>query len=131
MDLLQTRQTTNRNDILENRFIGLIIQEEAAALDASQVKLMSSRGFSTDKFYNARGFQVLDGNKLQYTHPKELRFIDMKSRSTKSGEKTKKKSHAVHNKPLFSMVNKMLRRLQFEFTDKTKQMLAKEYNLDL
>lgn len=131
MDLLNNRQKSNTNDILEKRFIGNILKEESQQLDLEQIKLMNSRNFSNPAFYNNRGFQVLDNNKLEYTHPTVLRFIDMKSRLSKTGEKRKKVSHPIHNKPLFGMVNNVLRRLQFEFTTKTKELLAKDYNIEL
>lgn len=131
MDLLNKRDTAQDNDVLEKRFIGHILKEEAEELDQFQTQLMASRGFETTEFYNNRGFQVIDDNKLQYTHPVVLRFIDMKKRSSKNGQSKPKKSHPVHNKPLFGMVNNILRRLQFEYTDKMKKMLAKEYNIPL
>jgi hypothetical protein len=131
MDLLNKRDTAQDNDVLEKRFIGHILKEEAQELDQFQTQLMASRGFETTEFYNNRSFQVIDDNKLQYTHPVVLRFIDMKKRTSKNGQSKPKKSHPVHNKPLFGMVNNILRRLQFEYTDKMKKMLAKEYNIPL
>jgi hypothetical protein len=130
MDLIQSRQNNN-NDILEKRFIGLILKEESQELNQSQIKLMNSRGFTNPSFFNDRGFKVLEDHKLQYTHPTVLRFIDMKSRTSKNGIKRKKISYTVHNKPLYGMVNNVLRRLQFEFTDKMRQMLAKVYNIEV
>ncbi len=131
MDLVQTRQKPNNNDILEKRFIGLILQEESRDFDQEQVKLMNARGFSTPSFFNDRGFKVIEDHKLQYTHPTVLRFIDMTSRSSKNSVKTNKISHPVHNKPLFSMVNNMLRRLKFEYTNSMKQMLSQKFNIEL
>lgn len=129
MDLLQTRQKPN--DILEKRFIGKILTEESQQLNLDQIKLMSSRGFTNPTFFNNRGFQVVGDNKLEYKHPTVLRFIDMKSRTSKNGSKRKKISYTVHNKPLFGMINGVLRRLQFEYTDKMKQLISKEYNIEI
>ncbi|MBL87228.1 MAG: hypothetical protein CMO82_11280 [Winogradskyella sp.] len=131
MDLLNKRDTTQDNDVLEKRFIGHILKEEAEELDNYQQSLMSSRGFTTSSLYNNRGFQVLEDHKLQYTHPQVLRFIDMKTRSSKSGQTTKKIAHPVHNKPIYGMINNVLRRLQFEYTDKMKKMLLNDYNLHI
>lgn len=129
MDLIDNRDNTSQ--ILEKRFIGHILREEAQELDQFQLQLMASRGFETTEFYNNRGFQVLEDHKLQYTHPVVMRFIDMKTRSSKNGNTKTKKSHPVHNKPLFGMVNNVLRRLQFEYTDKMKKMLLNEYKLEI
>lgn len=131
MDLLQTRSNNSANDLLEKRFIGEILREEAQNLDQYQRSLMSSRGFTSSQFYNDRGFAVLEDHKLQYTHSKVLRFIDMKSRTSKNDGKRRKKSHPVHNKPLFGAVNNVLRRLQWEYTSKMKLMLSKKYNIEL
>ena len=130
MDLLANRNSSNKDDILEKRFIGTIMREEFAELNQNQMALMSSRGFTTDKFYNDRGFEVIGDNKGQYTHPLELRFIDMKNRTT-NGSKKKKKSHPVHNKPIYGMINNMLRRLSFEYTSKMKKMLMNDYKIEL
>lgn len=119
------------NDILEKRFIGTILKEESGVLDDNQISLMSSRGFSTTSFFNDRGFRVIDHNKLQYTHPLVLRFVDMKSRTSKNGVKSKKISHPIHNKPLYGMVNNVLRRLSFEYTDQMKKLLAEEYKIEI
>jgi len=126
MDLLGTRQKSNNNDLLEKRFIGLILKEESQELNQAQTKLMNSRNFSNPKFFNNRGFQVLEDHKLQYTHPTVLRFIDMKQRNGK-----KKISHSVHNKPLYAMMNNILRRLQFEFTDKLKKTLMQQNDVKI
>jgi len=131
MSLLNNRQSSDRNEILEKRFIGVILREESAELNQKQLKLMSSRGFTNPAFFNNRGFNVMDDNKLEYTHPTVLRFIDMKTRATKDGQRSKKKSYAVHNKPIYGMVNNILRRLSFEYTDGMKKLLAKNHNIEL
>ena len=56
MDLLNKRDTTQDNDVLEKRFIGHILKEEAEELDNYQQSLMSSRGFTTSSLYNNRAF---------------------------------------------------------------------------
>lgn len=125
MDLVESRESTRADDILEKRFISNVLLDEARELDEFQRSLMISRGFTNSKFLDRRGFQVIDHNKLQYTHPIEMRFVDMNRRRSADGSRKKKKSHPVHNKPLFGMMNNILRRLQFEFTSKTKEMLLK------
>ena len=130
MDLVNDR-TSNKNDLLEKRFIGHILREEADELHQLQQSLMSSRGFTSTEVYNARGFRVLEDHKLQYKHPVVMRFIDMKTRTNQDGNTNKKKSHPIHNKPLFGMINNVLRRLQFEYTDRMKSMLSKKYDIKI
>lgn len=122
MDLIRQRQLPNKNAVLEQRFISKILSEESKDFDQAQVKLMRSRGFETQKFYTGRTFNVTD-NALKYTHPTELRYIDMKTRQTSTGV-IKKGFHKVHNAPLYSMANNILQRLSFEYTDRIKQELS-------
>lgn len=129
MDLVKERSQPSK-DLLEKRFIDRILREEATELDHNQTQLMASRGFTNTQLYNTRGFKVAN-NTLEYTHPTVLRFIDMKTRTNAKGVKQIKKSHPVHNKLLYGMVNNMLRRLQFEYTDRMKKLLVDEYNIEL
>ncbi|MFD2824813.1 hypothetical protein ACFS5M_14110 [Lacinutrix iliipiscaria] len=129
MDVLDSRSKYNPQDLLEQRFISEVLREELQELDQRQTSLMSSRGFKTSDFYSERGFTVND-NVGTYTHPLELRFTDMKTRKTSTG-KIKKKSHAVHNKPLYGMLNNIVFRLSVEYTQRMKSMLAQKYNIHL
>lgn len=130
MDLLENRKQPPNDDLLKKRFIGKILGEESRDLNQAQIKLMSSRGFSSPQFFSDRGFKVIDDHKLQYNHPMVLRFIDMKTRTSKQGTK-RKRSVPIHNKPLYGMVNNSLRRMSFEYTDRVKSMLAKDYNISI
>ncbi|WP_026755022.1 hypothetical protein [Sediminibacter sp. Hel_I_10] len=122
MDLIRQRQLPNKNAVLEQRFIAKILSEESKDFDQAQVKLMRSRGFETQKFYTGRTFNVTD-NVLKYTHPTELRFIDMKTRQSKAGVQ-KKAFYKIHNAPLYGMANIILQRLSFEYTDRIKKELS-------
>lgn len=129
MSLLEQRSKYNSKDLLEQRFVSHILREELKELDQKQNNLMVSRGFTTSEFYTDRGFTVND-NVATYTHPLELRFVDMKTRNTKTG-KIKKKAYPVHNKPLYGMLNNIVFRLSVEFTQRMKDMLAKKYQIEL
>jgi len=129
LDVLESRSKYNPQDLLEQRFISHILREELQELDQKQTSLMSSRGFNTSAFYSDRGFIVND-NVATYTHPLELRFVDMKTRKTPSGS-IKKKSHPVHNRPLYGMLNNVVFRLSVEYTQRMKDMLAKKYQIQL
>lgn len=129
MDLLESRSKYNPEDLLEQRFISHVLREELEDLNERQTSLMASRGFTPGAFYTERGFIVND-NIGTYSHPLDLRFVDMKTRKTKSGTK-KKKSHPVHNKPLYGMLNNIVFRLGVEYTQRMKDMLAKKYQIEL
>ncbi len=121
IDIIRKRESPNQDAVLEKRFISRILGEELKEFEQNQVKLMSSRGFTTNEFYTGRFFNV-SGNIAEYKHPVELRFIDMKKRQTKTGVK-KKAFHPIHNAPLFGMANNILQRLSFEYTEQMKDLL--------
>lgn len=129
MALLESRSKYNPQDLLEQRFISTILREELQEFDQKQTNFMASRGFTSDYLLTGREFSVND-NMATYTHPLELRFVDMKYRNTKSGS-IKKKSHAVHNRPLYGMLNNIVFRLSVEYTQRMKDMLAKKYQIEL
>lgn len=112
-------------DVLEQRFISKVLREETQDLNRFQTQMMQERGFTSDRFLNRRKFNVND-NELEYTHPLELRFVDMKLRNTKSGERVKKKHHPIHNKTMFGFISRLLPRIQFEFTKELKDLLKEK-----
>lgn len=121
MDLLTQRSGGNKDAILQERFIQQVLSEEAQEINEEMLKVMASRGFTDSKLLGDRSFNVNNGV-LSYTHLKRHRFIDMNSRTTKSGT-IKKVSHPIHNRILFGFANNIVRRLSFEFTDRTKRLL--------
>lgn len=121
MDLLAQRSGGNKDSILQERFIQKVLSEEAQDMDTEIMKVMMSRGFTDSSLLTGKNFNVNNGV-LAYNHLQRHRFIDMNTRNTKSG-KIKKVSHPIHNRILFGFANNIVRRLSFEFTDRTKQLL--------
>lgn len=110
------------DDILKGRFISRILREEGQNIEQAKQKVVST--FASRNIYNAK--YANNDSVLTMTHPKELRFIDMKTRNTKRG-KVRKKSHPVHNKILFGHANNVVRRTSFEYTSEMKEMLLKGF----
>ncbi len=110
------------DDILKGRFISRILREEGQNIEQAKLKavsLFASRNRFSAQYSN-------NDSTLTMTHPIALRFIDMKTRNTKEG-KIRKQAHPVHNKILFGHANNVVRRLSFEFTTETKEMLLKAF----
>lgn len=128
MDLLSQRQKSN-DELLQNRFVARILQEEAQSIDTEQIKLMQARNFLSSEFYSNRNFNV-DNTILRYQHLAKHRFVDMKTRQTKNGQ-IKKVSHPIHNRILFGHANNIIFRLSFEYTSRMKTMLATEFKIEL
>lgn len=125
MDILRQRSGGTTDQLLQQRFIGKILREEAAEIDQAQRKMMASRGFTSRDTINGRTFSVTD-TVLQYQHLKKHRYIDM-SRRMVQGDSKKKVAHPIHNRILFGFANNIVRRLSFEYTDRMRDMLMQDF----
>lgn len=129
MDLLTKRQGSNNEDLLKQRFISRILKEESQNIDAAQVKLMVSRGFTGAEWNSGRAFSVND-TILRYEHLAKHRFVDMRSRQTKEG-RVNKKSHPIHNRIIYGHANNIVFRLSVEYTQRMKDMLMQDFEIHL
>ena len=111
-------------DALKSKFISQILHEEGMEIEQAQRLKMVSSGFTSPELLNDRNFSTND-TELQIQHLARHRFIDMKSRNTKSG-RIKKKGYPIHNKILFGHANNIVRRLSFGYTEATKELLLKD-----
>lgn len=111
---------------LESLFISRILREEAENIEAAKMRQVAkfTASFRFASRYNVRG------GDMEMTHPKVLRFIDMKTREVK-GIKKRKRAHPVHNRIIFGHANNVVRRVSFEFTSEMKEMLMKEFPVDI
>ena len=119
----------NNNDLLEQRFISRILLEEGQNMKQAQTKLMSQQGFRSRALLNNRTFTE-SNNKLTYSHLKVHRFVDMSTRTTKTGKK-RKIAHPIHNRILYGHANNIVRRMSFEYTSQMKAMLMAELPVDI
>ncbi|GAB3708711.1 hypothetical protein GCM10028861_00570 [Flavobacterium koreense] len=120
MNLLERRQN-RAEEILQGKFIRKVLEETSRDIQKIQNQRMSS--FSSD-FWNNRQFKVSDGQ-LVHTHDKRQRFVDMRTRTDKNGNKYKKKSYAVHNRVIWGQYNNLTRELAYGYTDAVKAELFK------
>jgi len=102
------------DEILKGRFVKRVFQEAGADIESAQTKYMDSRGFESPE-WNQRSFTTSD-SALVMQHLGRHRFVDMRTRNTKSGKK-KKKSHPIHNRIIFGHYNFIVRELKYGFTD--------------
>lgn len=120
MNLIENRKA-NHEDIIKGRFIRKVLTDTSKEMDQAQRKKMS--GFRS-QFWNSRSFTITD-NQLDYSHLRQHRFVDMRSRNTKDG-KQKKKSHPIHNRIIMGNYNNIVKELKFGFTDAVKEQLLSE-----
>ena len=120
MSLIENRENFS-DQILERRFIRKVLQGTSKDIDQAQRKYISGRGFENNDWNSSRGFVVTE-NELGYTHLKKHRFVDMKSRTSKTGKK-RKKSHPIHNRIIWGHYNNVIKELHFGFTNAVKEEL--------
>jgi hypothetical protein len=120
MSLIDSRENFS-DQILERRFIRKVLQGTSKDIDQAQRKYISGRGFENNDWNSGRSFTVSE-NELGYTHLKKHRFVDMKSRNTKTGKK-RKKSHPIHNRIIWGHYNNVIKELHFGFTNAVKEEL--------
>ncbi len=111
MSLIDKRENLS-DQILERRFISKVLQGTSKDIDQAQRKYISGRGFENNDWKNTLG----------YTHLKKHRFVDMKTRNTKTGNK-RKKSHPIHNRIIWGHYNNVIKELHFGFTNAVKEEL--------
>lgn len=109
--------------VIKDRFIRQQLQEESEEIDKAQVSLMSRRGFKESDWYSKRSLSVEGNNTMALRHLPKHRFVDMRSRQTKQGKKSKK-SHPIHNRILYGHANDIIKRLHFGFTQAVKEELS-------
>lgn len=121
------KRAEHHEAILKGRFIEEQLREEATDMGQAQSSVMTRRGFRSADWYDKRSFNV-SGNQMHYDHMPRHRFVDMKSRQTKTRGKIKKKAHPVHNRIIFGHANNIVKRMHYGFTESVKEQIAK--NLD-
>jgi hypothetical protein len=84
---------------------------------------MRAAGFSTSHLFSERRLDAT-ATSLTYTHLGAHRFIDMKSRTLKDGERIRKKAYPIHNARLYSHATFMIQELSFGYTAAMREHLA-------
>lgn len=126
MNILEQRKTDI--GIIEGRFITKTLEDEGKGMLEDSERVMRERDFSSAKFFN-HSISVNE-NEMEYTHTAAERFVDMKTRNigrstskskkVKRSGKTSKRSHPVHNKPIWTHKRFIIRKLSFGFTEEVK-----------
>ena len=119
MNLLANRKASNDDEALKGKFVRRALTETSRSI-AKEVQQQTS-GFRSGG-WNARTFTVSD-NVLDYKLPKQLRFLDMRTRQRQDGSKTRKKSYIVHNRIIFGKYSQLIRELSYGFTEAIKNEL--------
>lgn len=110
------------DEILKGRFIKRVFSETAQDIDKAVRKEITTRGFESAEWED-RVFTASD-SALTYQHLGRHRFVDIKTRNTPKGKKSKK-NHPIHNRIIFGHYNYLIRELKYGFTDAVKEELKK------
>ncbi|VDH05862.1 hypothetical protein [Bergeyella zoohelcum] len=134
-------ERNSSDGVIEARFIRAALQRygedvmdsskkarsKARTIDTNRTgkKRKYKTGFSSSEWDSASTIKV-DKNKMTYTIPKPMRFVDMKKQKQK-----KKRNHPVHNKPTSGHKRYLIRTLSFGFTEEIKEKFRQlEYNVN-
>ena len=107
--------------VLQGKFIEQTLKKHGETINIEIGKRQASAGFRS-AFWSKRNFAT-KGNTMVYTHLKQHRFIDMRTRKTKSGTK-KKKNYPHHNRILYGQANNLVRELAYGFVTAIKEEMA-------
>ena len=116
MNLLANRQKTADDDALKGKFIRRALTETSRSI--AKAVDQKTAGFKSG-FWNARTITVTD-SAIEYSLPKQLRYLDMRTRQRQDGNKTRKKSQVVHNRIIFGNYSQLIRELSFGYTEAIK-----------
>lgn len=127
MNVIGNSQAANANNIIEQKYIERILNKEAKSIIASQNRILAKYNpAQKDHIISKRRFTVKGSNNLEFVHAMSQRFIDMKRLRG-----AKKKAIPVHNQIIYTHFNNIINQLAFGLTDDIRQMIAKEYNLEI
>lgn len=108
----------------ERRYIRHVLSEEADSIVEAQTEKMNQFGFSNKDFFSKRN-RVANEEVVKISFKKIHRFVDIKTRKTKSGEVRTKKAYPIYNRIIFGHIPNIVRRLSFGFTDDVVEQFKK------
>lgn len=115
---------------VRERFISKVLTEEGdRMLELQNARIAGSRLKSrTGRLLNDRHIDVTEGTeqngKLTFTHPGYERYLDL--RRIRYGSKTVSHRRRIHNRYTFGTYSSIARRLMYEFTELTAEMIRKQ-----
>ena len=118
MGLRQTR-TEAHDAVLKGVFIENTLKNHAQEIDNEIRKRQTGAGFQSS-FWKKRNFTT-KANEMVYTHLKQHRYIDMRTRRNESGIINQKKHYPHHNKVLYGYANNLIRELAYGFVASIKE----------
>ena len=111
--MIRETRVQGTSGVAESRFIRKVLQDQGKNILTAQTKKMSR--FKNPDWFQKRNMKANEA-KLTITELKKHRFVDMRTRNTKSGKK-RKKNYPIYNKIMFGHLNNVVRELSFGFTD--------------
>lgn len=118
--------------VIEGRFIKRQLEIYGEDVLSSSKKVQRKSNFSS-AIWDRAGVSV-NGKSLTYRVPMAMRFVDMKTRTSKGytrgtrkmpAGKKRKKNYPVHNKPTMAHKRYLVKMLSYGFTEEVKQQFRK------
>lgn len=121
--------------ILERKFIHKVLTDEGQEFVAGHRqairRLLNTSGLLGSALSMSVSQSGHIGGSLSVSHAKRQRFLDMKTRKTKSGGTIRKKAYTIHNRELYGRVNNIIRQLSFGFTKAVKEKIQRDQIIEI
>lgn len=115
---LRSDRNQTKEAVVSGMYVQHVLVESSKELEVEIKSRMTS--FSSS-FWNTQTMSVAN-SVLTYNHLLQHRFVDMKTRRVDGGIRSKKR-HKIHNQPIFSQYNSIIKQLHFGFTESIKSDL--------
>ncbi|TXE18632.1 hypothetical protein ES692_06195 [Psychroserpens burtonensis] len=127
MNVIGKGSSGNSNSIIEQKYIERVLSREAASIIEDQNRVLARFNPSgKQSIISKRRYTIKGSTNLEFTHAMSQRFIDM--RRLRGQKKT---PIPIHNKIIYTHFNNIINQMAFGLTDDIRQMIAKEYNIEL
>lgn len=127
MDGIQTLKSRSNNDIIHQRRVTKIMEEEADEMGRAQERVLNQQpdGPKIDFIESTRSFTVSNMT-IHHEHHIQQRFIDMKR--TRFG---KQKPVLLHNTIIYRYWNIIIFRAKYEIVDALKKQVSTQLKLEV
>ena len=124
MGAIESLKANNAKNFIVNKYIDQVLEEGAERIFERQEEAAGRSSEDLNDLLSRRSYQVTNKT-LSLSHVLGERFKDMKPRY--KGQKQTK----IHNTQIWSEFNVIASKLAYGFTQTAKQLIAKQYNIEI
>lgn len=114
------------NNLIKEKYIQRVLKQEATNIVQAQNRVASRYNLSGDNALKQKRSFTVTGTKMEMTHAKHQRFIDMKRLRGR-----KQKPVPIHNKVIYGHFNNIINKLAYGLTQDVVNLIAQEHKIEL